>query len=50
MVHLNGHVIIDALRYASYFFAGGVGCCLIPNVVIWFAREFLTIQVVELDE
>ena len=47
---LYGHFAIVAIRDASYFFAGTVGCMLIPRVVIWVAQEFCTIDVVELDD
>jgi hypothetical protein len=50
MVEMFGPVIIDALRIASIFFAGTVGISLVPNVLIWLAREFCTISIVELVE
>jgi hypothetical protein len=50
MVELYGPVVIEAVRLATLFFVGIVGCWLAPNVVVWFAREFCTINVVELDE
>lgn len=49
MMDLYGHDIINAVRYAAYSLAGVVGCCILPNVIIWLAREFCTINVVELD-
>lgn len=49
MVDLYGRVAVDAIRCATSFFAGAVGCLLVPNIVVWACREFCTIDVVELD-
>ena len=49
MVAAYGPVIIKAVLIASYFFLGVIGCCLIPFAVVCLAREFCTINVVELE-
>lgn len=50
MLELFGRDIVDAVRWSAYFFAGAVCCCLIPNVVIWVAREFCIISVVAFND
>jgi len=50
LVEIYQHFGIVAIRDASYFFAAVVGLMLIPRVIIWIAQEFLTINVVELDD
>lgn len=50
MIDIYGDVIIQAIKYGSYFLAGTASCCLIPCVVVWVAREFCTIRIVELEE
>jgi hypothetical protein len=50
MLDLFGLEEIESLKYSCYFFAGFVGICLAPNVVIWLAREFCTITVVEVND
>jgi hypothetical protein len=49
MVDLYGDVVIEAIRDATYIFAGITGCILVPNVIVWATREFCTIDVVEFD-
>jgi hypothetical protein len=49
MVELYGDVVIQAVRDATYIFAGITGCLLVPNVIVWTTREFCTIDVVEFD-
>jgi hypothetical protein len=44
------HFVVVAVRDAAIFFAGTVGCMLIPRVIIWIFQEFCTISVVELDD
>ena len=49
MMDLYGPVVIKAVLVATYFFIGVVGCCVVPVAVVVLAREFCTINVVELD-
>jgi hypothetical protein len=49
MVHVYGDHVIEGVQYAAFFLAGLVGCCLVPCVAVWAAREFCTIGVVEFD-
>jgi hypothetical protein len=49
MVELYGDVVIEAMRDATYFFAGCTGLLLFPNMIVWTCREFCTIDVVEFD-
>jgi hypothetical protein len=39
MVELYGDVVIEAIRDATYMFAGITGCVLVPNMVVWATRE-----------
>ncbi len=50
MIDIYGEVIIHAVKYGSYFLAAASSCCLVPCVVVWLAREFCTIRIVELDD
>ena len=50
MIALYGNEAVSAVRYSVYFFTGAVAVCLIPNVVVWLAHEFLTIQLGELGD
>jgi hypothetical protein len=50
LLDIYEHSAIVAVRDASYFFAGVVGIMFVPRAVIWMAREFCTINVVELDD
>jgi hypothetical protein len=45
-----GSDIIIAVRDAAWCFAGTVGLFTIPQIAVWVAREFLTIQVVQLSD
>jgi hypothetical protein len=49
MMLAYGPVVIQAVLIATYCMIGIVGCCMIPFVVIGLAREFCTINVIELD-
>jgi hypothetical protein len=44
-----GPVVIQAFLIATYFFIGIVTCCMIPFVAICLAREYCTINVIELE-
>lgn len=50
MLELFGPILVDALRISAIFFAGTIALCLIPNVLVWLAREFCTISVIEWEE
>ena len=50
LIDLYGEDIVAAVRGAAFSFAGAVGLMVVPNTVVWVAREFLTIQVVQLSE
>jgi len=50
MQALYDHAEIVATRTASYFFACTVGIMLVPTMAVFLAREFCTINVVELDQ
>jgi len=50
LVNAYGNDIIVSVRDSAWAFAVAVGCMVIPNAVVWVAREFLTIRVVQLDE
>lgn len=49
MVAAYGPIVIEAVLIATYCFIGVVGCCMIPYAVVGLAREFCTINVVELE-
>jgi len=49
MLEIYGNTLVLAIRDCSFILAGVLGCCLIPCVVVFWAREFCTIQVVELE-
>jgi len=49
MMELYGPVVVKAVLVSTYFFIGVVGSCIIPYAVVMLAREFCTINVVELD-
>jgi hypothetical protein len=49
MVSAYGPIVIEAVLVATYCFIGVVGCCMIPFIVVYLAREFCTINVVELE-
>lgn len=50
LIDLYGKDIVAAVRGAAWCFAGSVSLLVAPKVVIWVAREFLTIRVVQLTE
>lgn len=50
LVEAYGIDIVVAVRDAAWCFAAAVGSMVIPNTVVWVAREFLTIQVVRLSD
>lgn len=49
MVADYGPVIIEAVLVATYCFIGLVGCNMIPYIILVLAREFCTINVIELE-
>jgi hypothetical protein len=49
MVDMYGLSTIKAVFVASWMLAVAVACCLIPSIVVSLAREFCTINVIELD-
>lgn len=49
MIDAYGMIVIAAIRIATYCFLGIMGCCMVPPIVICAAREFCTINVVELE-
>jgi hypothetical protein len=49
MMLLYGPIVVEGVLVATFFFTGIVGCCLVPIGVVLLAREFCTINVVELD-
>lgn len=49
MLAIYGNTLVMAVRDCSFMLAGVLGCCLAPCVVVWLAREFCTIRVVELE-
>ena len=50
LVEAYGADIVVAVRDAAWTFAGAVGLLVLPSMVIWVAREFLTIHVVQLTD
>ena len=50
MLEVYGRVVVEAVRFAAFFLAGTTACALIPCIVVWMAREFCVIGLVELDE
>lgn len=49
MFYIYGNTLVLAIRDSAYILAGLLGFCVTPCMVVWFAREFCTIRVVELD-
>lgn len=49
MLDLYGEMVIKAVQYAALFLAAFLGCCLVPCIVVWLARELCTINVLEID-
>ena len=49
MIDAYGLVAIGAIRIATFCFMAIIGCCMIPHIVICLAREFCTINVIELE-
>jgi hypothetical protein len=40
MLELYGDVVIEAIRDATYLFAGITGCIIVPNVIVWATVSF----------
>jgi hypothetical protein len=50
MMEVYGPVVVEAIRFAAWFLAATVGSCLVPCIIVWAAREFCVIGLVEMDE
>jgi hypothetical protein len=50
LVEDYGDDVIDAVRLTCYVLAAIVTALLIPRLLLWFGRRFLTIQVVTMQE